>query len=35
MTPEAGDYLNKARQSLQEARAVAAIEFPLAAGRAA
>lgn len=35
MTPEAGDYLNKARQSLQEARAVASIELPVAAGRAA
>ncbi|MGO9673936.1 MAG: HEPN domain-containing protein [Methylocella sp.] len=35
MTPEAGDYLDKARQSLQEARAVAAIDLPVAAGRAA
>jgi len=35
LTPEAGDYLDKARQSLQEARAVAAIDLPVAAGRAA
>lgn len=35
MTPEAGDYLKKAQQSLTEARAVAAIDLPEAAGRAA
>jgi uncharacterized protein (UPF0332 family) len=35
MTPEAGDYLDKARQSLQEAHAVAAIMLPNAAGHAA
>jgi len=35
VTPEAGDYLEKARQSLHEARAVAGIGLPEAAGRAA
>lgn len=35
MTPEASDYLDKARKALREAQAVAAIELPEAAGRAA
>lgn len=35
MTPEAGDYLAKARQLLEEARAVFAIHLLEAAGRAA
>jgi len=35
VTPEAGDYLAKGRQALKEARAVAAIGLPEAAGRAA
>ena len=35
MKPETTQYLDKARQALREARAVAAIEFGEAAGRAA
>ena len=35
MKPEAAQYLDKARQALKEARAVAAIELAEAAGRAA
>jgi uncharacterized protein (UPF0332 family) len=35
MTGPAADYLAKARQSLSEARAIANIELPEAAGRAA
>jgi len=34
-TPEASDYLNRARQILDEARAIAAIELPHVAGRTA
>jgi uncharacterized protein (UPF0332 family) len=35
VTPEATDYLDKARKALSEAQAVAAIQLPEAAGRAA
>ena len=35
MKPEAAQYLDKARQALREARAVAAIDLAEAAGRAA
>jgi len=33
--PEAADYLKRARQLLEEARAIAAIDLPGAAGRTA
>ena len=35
MTPEAGDYLDKARQTFAGSARVAAINLPVAAGRAA
>jgi len=34
-TPEAADYLDRARQILDEARAIAAIDLPGVAGRTA